>query len=60
VPLITKMTSRVYMQQVRKNRGIYCDVKTLKCTSDPIRGYISCQLLINNFKTILKQLRKNK
>jgi len=33
VNLITKMPPRVYMQRVRRNRGIYCDVKTLKCTS---------------------------
>ena len=31
--LITKMPPHVYMQQVRRNRGRYCDVKTLKCTS---------------------------
>jgi len=33
VTLITKMPPRVYMQRVRRNRDIYCDVKTLKCTS---------------------------
>ena len=31
--LITKMPPCVYMQRVRMNRGIYCDVKALKCTS---------------------------
>ena len=32
--LITKMPPRVYMQRVCKNRDIYYDVKTLKCTSE--------------------------
>ena len=31
--LITKLPPRAYMQRVRRNQGIYCDVKTLKCTS---------------------------
>jgi len=31
--LITKLSPRAFMQQVRRNRGIYSVVKALKCTS---------------------------
>ena len=33
--LITKMLPHVYMQRIYKNRDIYYDVKTLKCTNVP-------------------------
>jgi len=32
--LITKLPPRAYMQRVRRNRNIYCDVNAPKCTSD--------------------------
>jgi len=32
--LITKLPPRAYMQRVRRNRGIYCDVNAPKCTSE--------------------------
>ena len=41
--LITKMPPRVYMQRVHRNRGIYCDVKTQKCTS--VRSLCSLSFL---------------
>jgi len=31
--LITKLPPRAYIQRVRRNRGIYCDVNAPKCTS---------------------------
>jgi len=31
--LITKLPLHAYMQRVRRNRDIYCDVNAPKCTS---------------------------
>jgi len=31
--LVTKLPLRAYMQRVRRNRGIYCDVNAPKCTN---------------------------
>jgi len=46
--LITKMPLRAYIQRVRRNRDIYCDVKGLKCTSDRyFLSTLACVLTIN-------------
>ena len=37
------MPPRVYMQRVRRNWGIYCEVKTLKCTSAKASICLHCE-----------------